>query len=72
MKLKDVKPVIDRYFAETTPEDIIKIFEEMGVQFEDVNNDELTVCGHPVNKVWQYNNKRFCDNCKKWLSYELK
>jgi len=36
MKLKDVKPIIDKYFDETSLEEIIKIFEEMRVQFEDV------------------------------------
>ncbi len=40
MKLKDVKPIIDKWFDETSPEDIIEMFEEMGVQFEDIKTSD--------------------------------
>lgn len=38
MKLTDVKHIIEKYFEEISPEDIVKIFEDMGVKFEDIKN----------------------------------
>jgi hypothetical protein len=32
---------------------------------------EQQVCGHPKSKIWQVDNKTFCDNCNKWLSFDL-
>ena len=54
MKLEDVKQIINEYFARATPEEIIKIFEEMGVEFEGVkktsDNSALNIGGVVKNQ----------------------
>lgn len=39
MKLKDVQHIIDEYFENVSPEEVIKNFEELGYKFEDINED---------------------------------
>jgi hypothetical protein len=30
-------------------------------------NVSKSACIHPVDKVWNYNGKRFCEKCNSWL-----
>jgi hypothetical protein len=33
----------------------------------DLHNIEKLACIHPLDKVWNYNGKRFCGKCNSWL-----
>jgi hypothetical protein len=36
MKLSDVKDKIDNYFNNITPEEVVKMFEDWGIELEDI------------------------------------
>ncbi|GEM_PF-5299280 len=40
MKLTDIKEQIDAYFKKVTPEEIVKQFQSLGYQFEEIDNRE--------------------------------
>lgn len=41
MKLEDVKHIINEYFEHTSPDEVIKIFEAMGCEFEIIKDEEV-------------------------------
>ena len=32
-----------------------------------VSNNEVAVCSHPDDEVWDYNGKLWCDKCGNWI-----
>ena len=38
----------------------------------DLHNVSESACIHPVDKVWNYNGKRFCEKCNSWLEQAVR